>query len=383
MGIKINDYQIKPTAKKNSNTDTGINISELLNKDIQLFGNGFGAKRKETFFSNLKILLSSGLDIQRALELFIHSENKKGVKAIVEEIRNKIIAGDSLSKALEQSGKFSDYEVYSIRIGEESGQLLEVLDELSIFFNKTIKFRQQLISALSYPLFVIGFSVLVVVFLLNYLVPLFSDIYGRMGGELPSMTLQVMAMSDWVKANLFWAILVFSGIVGALYLQRSKIWFKKSYSFLLIKMPVLGGIFKLIYLSRFCQSMYVLLKARVPLLTAVNLVKDMIDFYPIQNSLLKSGKEIMNGVALSEALQKERFYPKQMIALIEVGEEAGNLENMFKKLADQYNESVEQKTKVIGSLLEPILIIGVGLLVGSILIAMYLPLFQMSTGMGG
>lgn len=384
MGVKIDSYHLNKTAAKSttSKKNPRSGLSELLNKDIQLFGNGFGAKRKQSFYSNLKVLLASGLDIQRSLELFVHSEKKNTIKSIVAKIKDQIVEGKSLSEALKLSNKFSEYEIHSIRIGEESGQLLEVLDELSIFFGKTIKYRQQLVGALAYPSFVIGFSVLVVVFLLNYLVPLFSDIYKRIDGDLPSITMKVIALSDWLKGNVFWMLLSLMVVLGIIHFQKSKLWYRKTTSFLLIRIPVLGTIFRLIYLSRFCQSMHLLLKAKVPLLTAVELVTNMITFYPIQISLQKAATDILNGVPLSTSLNKFKFYPQQLIALLEVGEESGNIEEMFQKLSQQYNDEVEQKTGVIGSLIEPVLIVFVGLLVGSILIAMYLPLFQMSTGLG-
>lgn len=383
MGIDIKNYsQEGRRAVSKPSEASKSKLYDLMNKDIQLFGNGFGLKKKQAFYADLRVLLDSGLDIQRALELIGNSHKKTKLKALLEGIKQKIIEGNALSEALRSTGKFSDYEVYSIQIGEESGQLLEVLEELSIFFAKSIKYRQQLIGALSYPLFVIGFAVLVIIFMLNYLVPLFSDIYQRIGSDLPTITTQVVALSDWLKANLRFMILAFFALGFTLYYYRQKTWLRKTFSALLIRTPIFGGIIKMIYLSRLCQSMFLLLGAKVPLLVAVDLVKKMIAFYPIEQSLTVAREDILNGAELNGALSAFAFYPEQFIALLKVGEESGNLERMFQKLAEQYNNEVEQRTAVIGSLIEPILIIGVGALVGGILIAMYLPLFQMSSGIG-
>ena len=218
--------------------------------------------------------------------------------------------------------------------------------------------------------------------MLKYLVPLFSDIYNRFGGELPLLTQKIIAMSDWLGANSIYLFLGVFGIIGFFYLQKEKFWFRKSSAFVLLRMPIFGPIIKNVFLSRFCQSMYFLLNSKVPLLRAVELVQKMVRIYPVESSLEQTKEDVLQGQLLYESLSQFSFYPKQVIAMLQVGEEAGNLDMIFKKLADQYSEEVEQKTAVIGSLLEPVLIIGLGVIVGVILVAMYLPLFQMSSGIG-
>lgn len=380
MPINIQQYQTlekqpskeKPLAQKKS----------ILTKEIHLFGNGVGAKMKAAFYGDLNMLLRAGLDIQKALELILSNQKKKAHQEFVAKIRERIIEGDSLSSALQQSEKVSEYEIYSIEIGEETGRLNDVLEELSVFYEKSLKYRRQLLGALSYPVFVIGFSFLVIFFMLKYLVPLFSDIYNRFGGELPVLTQKIISMSDWLGANSVYLFLAFFGIIGILYLQREKLWFRKMSAFVLLRMPIFGPIIKNVYLSRFCQSMYFLLNSKVPLLRAVELVQKMVRIYPVELSLEQTKKDVLQGKLLYQSLQQFSFYPRQVIVMLQVGEEAGNLDVIFKKLADQYSEDVEQRTAVIGSLLEPVLIIGLGVVVGVILIAMYLPLFQMSSGIG-
>lgn len=355
-------------------------LSEILNRDIQLFGASFGAKKKEAFYSELNVLLLAGLDIQKSLLLIENGLKKKQDKALIRNIREKIIEGMIPSDALHQTGQFSDYEIFSIRIGEETGHLTEILEELAVFYAKSAKFRQQLIGALSYPIFVMGFAMLVVFFLLRYLVPLFSDVYKRFGGNLPVLTQKIIALSDWLSNYSSFLGLGITSVIAFFVWQRKEIWFRKLSSQVLLKMPIFGGMIKKIFLARFCQSLSLLLSSKVPLLRAIELVRKMVEFYPIEISLKQVEKDILNGELLNVALEKQTFYPPQLIALIQVGEEAGNLDSMFLKLANRYNNDVDEQTKVIGSLLEPILIVVLGLIVGVILVAMYLPLFQMSTG---
>lgn len=381
MGLKIDNYSVDQSIKHKSTTDRkGIDWSAWLQKDIQLFGSGLSLKQKEAFYAELEVLLSAGLDLKRSLAIISGNKKKKRDKDLLQEIEQTIINGASLSEAIRSTGKFSDYEVFSIQIGEESGQLIAVLKELSNFYTKSIKYKQQLLSALAYPGFVISFAFLVVFFLLKYLVPLFSDIYKRLDGKLPTITQHIMDLSDWLGNYSIYLFLVFALLFLGLYQQRQRIWFRRVSTSILLGSPIFGPIIQKIYLSRLAQSMFLLLHAKVPLLKAVQLVRKMISFYPIEDSLNKTEEDILQGRALHESLAKSKFYPSPFIALLQVGEEANTLDEMFQRLAQQYTEEVEQQTALISSLLEPILIISLGILVGIILVAMYMPLFQMSVG---
>ena len=349
-------------------------------RDIEIGTKGLKSKDKEALYSELAVLLNAGLDIQSSLELIEDNFRKKSKKLIIQKIRNFIIEGSAFSEAIKSVGNFSNYEIYSIQIGEETGQLLQVLNQLSDYYAKNRKYKQLLTSAMAYPSFVIGFALLVTFFLLKYLVPLFSDVYKKFDGELPMITQKIISLSDWTSKYGLYVFLGF-GLVGfIIYKVRKKVWVRSTGAKILLNIPVIGPVFHLIYLSRFCQSMHLLLRAKVPILKAVNLVKLMVDFYPIEKSLAFTQQQILQGSPLNKALSKFSFYPKQFIALIKVGEESSTVDNMFEKLAAQYSETAEQKTAMIGSLLEPILIICLGALVAIVLVAMYMPLFQMTVG---
>lgn len=379
MSINLQNYQQQPQkpATTTSKTSSSSRLMDIFNRDIELT-NSFGAKAKQTFYSNLETLLTAGLDIQSALQLVEEGFKKRKQKAILQELREAVVSGSSLSEALAQTTKFTNYEINTIRIGEETGRLTVVLLEMADFFEKSLKYRRQLLGALSYPIFVSGFALSVVYFLLRFLVPMFSGIYGRFDKELPAMTKTIVSMSDWLQAYSYLIFLGLAGIIIGLYTQRSQLWFRKWSAWLLIRLPIFGKIIKSIYLARFCQSMFLLLNSKVPLLRAVELVREMINFHPIEKILEQAEKEIIVGQTLSHTLRQSKFFPNQMLALIAVGEEASQLENMFGKIATQYNQSVDQQTEVIGRLIEPVLIIGLGLIVGFILVAMYMPLFQLS-----
>ncbi len=363
---------VKPVAKKES----------IFTKDIKLFGGSIGMKFREQFYSELGVLLFSGLDIQTAFKLIGESQRKPVHQELVDALLAGIMEGNSLSGSMRSSEKFSDYEVYSIQIGEESGKLLQVLEELTLFYEKSIKYRQQLVGALAYPGFVIGFAFLVVFFLLKFLVPMFADIYARFDGDLPAITQFIITCSEWMGRNIYYLFFGVVTVVVAIYTQRKKEAVRNIGSKILLAMPIFGGIYRQIFLARFAQAMYFLLGANVPLLKTVGLVKQMVGFYPIEQSLIQAEQDILAGEMLNKTLNKSSFFPSRLIALLKVGEEASNLDEMFKKVADEYNKEVERKTATIGSLIEPVLIVCLGGLVGFILVAMYLPLFQLSVGVG-
>ncbi len=381
MPVSIKEYK-KEAKVVVAPVKSGAKQESIFTKDIKLFGGSIGMKFREQFYSELGVLLYSGLDIQTAFKLIGESQRKPVHKELIDALLGGIMEGHSLSESMQRSEKFSDYEVFSIQIGEESGKLLQVLEELSLFYEKSIKYRQQLVGALAYPGFVIGFAFLVVFFLLKFLVPMFADIYARFDGDLPAVTQFIITCSDWMGKNIYYLVLGIGTLIAAIYTQRKKDAVRNIGAKMLLAMPIFGGIYRQIFLARFAQAMYFLLGANVPLLKTVGLVKQMVGFYPIEQALMQAEQDILAGEMLNKTLNKSGFFPSRLIALLKVGEEASNLDEMFKKVANEYNKEVERKTATIGSLIEPVLIVCLGGLVGFILVAMYLPLFQLSVGVG-
>lgn len=355
---------------------------DFLNKDIKLFGSAFNDKKKERFYSELFILFSAGVDIRSALELIEEEQAKEKDRLLFASIKESIIAGNSLSKALQQTGLFTMYEYYSLQIGEESGRLTEVLTELSIFFTKKIQQKRQLTSALSYPTVVFFASFGAIFFMMKFVVPMFSDVFKRFKGELPAFTKLIIRISDLFGHYSFYFILAFLAIAGFLYSQRKAIWFRKYGAELILRTPIMKDMIGKIYLARFCQSMNLLISAKTPLVTAIDLVKKMVGFYPIEASLDIVQDDLLKGKPLHLSLAKFAIYNRRMISLLKVAEEVNQLDTMFSRLSKQYSDEVEHQTSILGSLIEPIMIIFLGVLVAVILVAMYLPLFQMSSKVG-
>ncbi|HEY8402747.1 MAG TPA: type II secretion system F family protein [Cytophagaceae bacterium] len=373
--IKTNQRKQQVQNKEKSSSS----VLDFLNKDISLFGTGLKDRKKEAFYTELSILLSAGVDIRSTLEMIASEQSNKKDAQLFTDIKDKVIAGSTLSEALKETSRFSAYEYFSLQIGEETGKLTTVLRELGEYYQKKIKQRRQITGALTYPMIVLVTSFGAIFFMLNFIVPMFSDVFKRFGGELPYITALIVKVST-VFSDYFYLLLILIASAGIfIFTQRANVRFRKVGAAMVLKLPLIGEIIRKIYLARFCHSMTLLIGAKIPIIRALGLVKQMIGFYPIEVALPKIEEDIMQGVPLNQAMAKFGIFPRRMTGLLKVGEEVNQLEQFFDKIAKQYSDEVEHQTGLISSMIEPFMIIFLGLIVGVILIAMYLPLFQLST----
>ena len=369
------------SAKKAPTTKNG-GVMSFLNKDISLGSKQLNDKKKEGFYNELALLLDAGVDIKSSLELIESEQVKKQDKELFAEIRRQVISGKGMSEAMKNSGKFSDYEYYSVKIGEESGQLLQVLQQLRLYFEKRIIQRRQIVGALTYPLIVIGVAFGAVAFMISFVVPAFADIFKRFKADLPAVTKFILSLSESFPLYFGAFLLVVLAAVVFYKMNRAKVWMRKSLSSFTLKIPVIGNLIQLTYLSRFAQSMSLLIAAKVPLIEAMSLVQKMINYYPIEISLGEMEHEIMKGKSLSESMSKYKIYPKKMIYLIKVAEEVNQMDKIFSQLSQQYSDEVEHKSGLISTVIEPILIVFLGFMVAFILVVMYLPMFSLTNVLG-
>src|ERR1035437_7924713 len=253
MSLDIKNITKQVPVKKD--TKQGSSIIDFLNKDISFFGNSFNDKKKESFYSELAILLSSGIDIKTAQELIIEEQTKEKDKELFVAVYERVVAGESMSESLLKTEKISDYEYYSIKIGEESGRLAYTLGELSKYYKKKIKLKRQLISSFSYPVLVLCIAVIAVVFMLNFMVPMFADIFKRFNAKLPALTQTIVDVSNTLKTDFPYIILVIITIVVFIISSRKKEWFRKYGSKFLLSIPLLGNVVRMVFLERFFQSM--------------------------------------------------------------------------------------------------------------------------------
>ena len=378
MGIDIKSFEKEKRKKKKEKTRES-KFTEVLNTEITLFKRKFPDKKKEQFYSELGILLSSGLDIKTAFDIITEEQSKKAHKKIFIQISEAIINGSSLSKAMEQNGNFTPYEYHSISIGEETGKINNVLNDLSSFFDNKIKQSKKVINALSYPALVLLTAIGAVYFMLNFMVPMFKDIFKQFDDDLPGITKAVIAASDFFQEYMWLFFLTLVFLIFFIMISRKKEWYRKYSSNILLKTPIIGKTVKMIYIERFFQSLTLLAAAKIPMIRTLELIGKMINFYPVEAALKTMITDVTNGVMLNESMQKFSFFNKRICALIKVAEEVNQIENISDKLRKQYSNELEHRISLMSSLLEPVMIIFIGVLVAVILISMYLPMFKMGT----
>lgn len=354
----------------------------LWSREISFNGGSARSSFKARFFAELALLISSGMDIRRSLDIIEGGTVKEKERLMISSIREYIINGSSISEAVEKSGRFEPYDIMTLAMGEETGALSEVLNSLSVHYSRRISQRRQVTGALTYPFLVLVTAIVSMLFMLNYIVPMFEDVFQRFKGELPPLTKAIIALSGSF-AGIAWVLVAIGlAVTFTVLMNRKKPWFRAFTASVVGKLPVAGDIVMLSYRVRYTQIMALLVSSRVHLIKCLEMARSVIGYYPVENALGEIITQVSSGVSLSDAMEKYGFFDRKMVAMTRVGEEVNRLDTIYEQLYKQYSEDLDVRIRTMNNLLEPVLIIFVGLMVGIILVAMYLPIFQMGINVG-
>lgn len=376
MGIKIENQN------SNINLPSGYWWEELLTKEISISGNIFNNRKKAAWYDELSVLLTSGIQLKQALELLADTQKKEKERKLVKEILSELVEGNSFSEIISKHKTFSDYEYYALKIGEQTGELSVITKELSAFYERKNQQRKEITSSLTYPIIVLITAVAIIAFMLRFVVPMFEDIFKQNKVELPFITKTIISFSEFMGSyGILMFIITVSLIVG-IRLISHKDWFRKISGVIQLKTPIIGNYIRNIHLAQFTQALALLTSSKVSITESLGLVSKMIKFYPLEQALQQAEIAIINGDKLSRAFAKHAIFDKKMLALIRVSEETNQTEYIFKKLSEQYNDQLRYQSQLVANLLNPILTIFVGAIVGVILVAMYLPMFELSSVLG-
>ena len=378
MGFKLENTVLEnkgPAFKKEKN-------SPILEREIHLFGPSFPAKKKEDFYAELSVLLNAGITLKDALVLIMENQKRKKRQLFYRDMVNELVSGRSFSDVVRSRNEFSEYEYYSLKIGEETGTTAKITEELGKFFARKNDQRRNLVNALTYPIIILVTAVLVVIFMLRLVVPMFQDIFKLNKVELPGITKFIIATADFVKNFGWWIVPFIAALLIFRKLYSHKPWFKRNKDRMLLRIPFLGNFIKAVYMAQFTQAVTLLTASKVPVLNSIDLVSRMIDFIPLKEALSNVSKKIVEGHSLSESLKFNKIFDNRLISMIKVAEETNRTEFIFERLNQQYSIEVQQKSKLLSTLMEPLIIVIVGTLVGVILVAMYLPMFKLGSILG-
>lgn len=339
--------------------------------------NKLSDKKKRLFFSQLQVLLKAGLSFTSSFSLIIEGASGHDAE-VYRRMFDRVIAGASLWAALKEEDDFSRLDFGVIRIGEESGKLIDALGFLTDYYEKKESQRRTLVSALSYPMITLGVAVVVLVFMMLVVIPMFEQVYARMGGELPAMTRMMISISNKMPA-IFLVAVILAGVwyvVKRVYGNTDL--FQKMTSSLLLKLPYVGNLICLFQVSRLSRLLYLLISSDVPILQSLRLISEIIRFYPVRRSLLETCDIVEHGGLLHTGFDAyPSIYSRKFTVLLRVGEETNSLDAMLKTLSDDMSAELDYEIKQVNNALEPALILLIGIIVAFVLISMYLPMFKM------
>lgn len=336
------------------------------------------AKRDlQSFTTELYTLLSAGLPLDRSLNILLDITQNKKMKEVVFEILKSIREGSTFSDALKKHPKvFSTLYVNMIRAGELGGEMESVLEKLIEFLESTEELKNHIFSAMIYPVILVTTGILSIIILVAYVLPKFTYIFADVGTELPFSTHILIAFSNFLRTS-WWIILlvvIAMCVVMYNYLKTDK----GRYNWDKLKMKVLGDIILKLEVARFCRTLSVLLRSGVPLIQAVKNSKDIIVNVTISSALNKVTKEIEEGKGIAKSLSDAGIFPELAMSMVKVGEETGKLDDMLIKIATSYEKSLKTSIKRFIGILEPSLIIAMGLIVGFIVISILMAIFSIT-----
>jgi type IV pilus assembly protein PilC len=355
--------------------------------NIRIPGLGGGVKPKvlTTFTRQLATLVDAGLPLLRGLRVLEKQERNANLKKILGELGLSIEGGSTFSEALAQHPKvFNKLFVNMVKAGELGGVLEVVLKRLAEFSEKAQKIKGKVKAALFYPVAVLIVAVGIMILLMCFVVPKFKDVFAGMGFKLPGFTLLVLAISDMIKNHILETAGAVAGfvILFLIVIRKTKtgrlLWDKFQ-----LKMPALGPVISKVAISRFTRTLGTLVSSGVPILQALTIVKETAGNVVISNAIVKVHESVKEGETITAPLEASGVFPPMVVSMVDVGEQTGAMPEMLLKIADNYDEEVDNAVSAMTSLLEPIMIVFLAVVVGSIVIAMFLPLIAMISNMSG
>jgi type IV pilus assembly protein PilC len=336
------------------------------------------------FTQQLSSLLNAGLPLVQCLEALQDQTEDPVFRIIIRDVRIDISSGNSFSSAVKKFPKsFNSLFTSMVEAGEASGALAEILSKVAIYFESTVKLTKKVKSAMTYPIAVIGLAVALVNVLLIFVIPVFAAMFADFGAKLPAPTQMLIDLSDFLKANFFYLL---AGVGAAYWIFKKFVSTPTGRRILhvsLMKAPIFGGLIHKIALSRFCRTYATLMRSGVPILRTLEIVSAASNKVQIEDACIEVAKHVSQGGQVSDILAVNPFFPPMMKHMVKAGESTGNVDGMMNKIADFYDTESEATVASLTSLIEPILIVFLGVVVGGIVMAMFLPIFKLGAVAGG
>lgn len=390
VGLDRNRREVRGEARAVSETVVttnlrrqGIRVTKI--KRLTLRGGRSISQKDITFFTRqLATMLKAGVPMLQAFDIVARGHGNARFSRLMMQIKSKIEAGSSLSQAFrEHPQHFDDLYCNLVHAGETSGTIDAILDRLAVYLEKIIAIKSKIKSALFYPISVMVVAIVVVWVIMVWVIPAFKQVFTSFGADLPAPTLMVIAISDFVVAWWWLVFLAIGGTITAtLLLYRRSATFRMGFDRLLLKVPVVGPIVQKATIARWTRTLATMFTAGVPLVESLDAVAGASGNAVYSAATKKIQTDVSTGTSLTNAMSNTMIFPSMVLQMTQIGEESGSLDGMLSRVADFYEREVDDSVAALSSLLEPVIIVFLGVVIGGLVVAMYLPIFKLGAVIG-
>jgi type IV pilus assembly protein PilC len=353
-------------------------------ENVAFFQPKITAKDVVIFTRQFSTMIDAGLPLVQGLTILAEQTENKTFQNVLKTVTKDVEGGSSLAEALKKHPKvFDGLYVNLVAAGEVGGILDTILQRLAAYIEKAEKLKSRIKGAMTYPIIVVAIAILVISVILIFVIPVFQEMFSSFGKALPAPTQLVVDMSEFLKGNIHYVIGAFIVFVFAFKKYRDTKKGRKQTDALALKLPVFGNLLKKTAVARFTRTLGTMISSGVPILDALEIVAKTSGNVILEEIIYEVRSSIAEGQTIAEPLSEAEIFPRMVVQMISVGEATGALDTMLNKIADFYDDEVDAAVEALTSMLEPLLMVFLGGSIGGLVIAMYLPIFQMAAAMGG
>jgi len=373
---------VSEAAAKNALRKQGINPTKVKKKPKPLFGSKqgtIGTKDITVFSRQLATMMSAGVPLVQSFDIVGKGHENPAMQKLIMSIKSDVEAGGSLTEALgKHPDQFSDLYVNLVRAGEQAGILEDILHKVSTYLEKFEALKSKVKSALGYPIAVIIVAVVITMILMIFVIPQFESLFQGFGADLPALTRLVIDMSSFVVSSwyIMLGVVMIAVVAFAQAMKKSKT-FANNVDRLLLKIPVVGDIINKSCIARFSRTLATMFAAGTPLVEAMNSVAGASGNIVYYEATMKIRDDVSTGSQMNTSMKNTEVFPNMVVQMVAIGEESGAIDEMLNKVAEWYEQEVDDAVESLTSLLEPLIMSVLGVLIGGLVIAMYLPIFKM------
>jgi len=356
-----------------------ISIKEVKKSSFKAVRRKVKADEVVVFSRQLTTLIESGIPLVQALEILAEQVKSPYFHQVITDIFNDIKEGTSFNSALSKYPKiFSGFYISMVSAGEASGKLSEILDRVSVYIEESLSLQRKIRASLAYPAIVVSMAILITSFLILKVVPTFKGIFASLGGVLPLPTRILIGISDVARHYFFYLIGVLTVLIAGIKKVISTNKGRKKLDKLLFFLPVFGELITKISVAKFCRTFSTLITSGVPILNSLDIVAKASGNKMVEEAVVETKKFVQQGEPISEPLSRSRIFPPMVVRMIAVGEKTGRLEDMLAKISQFYEDEVNTAVSGLTSMIEPLIIAFLGIVVGSIVVSIFLPIVKIT-----